>query len=192
VSQNANIQTTRKGRVVVIMGPPNAGKDTQAQLLAHTLHGDYIGSGELIRREAEPRLMEIMARGDLVPAEDFRRLISKAIADVPLGRPTVLAGIAKRPEEASWLVEHLPSLGRWLDKVILITVGKEVSLLRSKSREGHRQDDNPDVQGVRWDRFYQQTSQSLEYFDHLGVLVRVNGEGSEAEVADVITSALRL
>jgi adenylate kinase len=182
--------TPREGRVVVIMGPPNAGKDTQGELLSERVRGKYIGSGELIRSEASPRLMAIMARGDLVPEEDFRRLISHAIAEVPLDTPVILVGIAKRPEEARWLVEHLPTLGRWLDRVVLLMVSQHVAIERSGRRGAGRADDHPDVQAVRWARFFEKTQQSLDYFRELGYLSEVDAVGDVHDVADRIDQTL--
>lgn len=183
-------QEMRSGRVVLIMGPPNAGKDTQAELLAHRLNGAYIGSGELIRREGEPRLMEIMARGDLIPAEDLRRLLGNAIQRVGIETPIVLAGTAKKPAEAHWLAEYLPSIDRWLDRVILIALSKEESVKRSQKRDGDRQDDDPLVQQERWDRYFAETMQSLNFFRERGVLAEVSGFGARDLVASRIDKIL--
>lgn len=180
----------QSGRVVVIMGPPNAGKDTQAHLLAKRIDAIYIGSGELLRREADPRVMAIMARGELVPPEDFRRLIGKAISEVPNDHGIVLAGIAKRPEEAEWLLEFLPGLNRWIDRVILIEISKEEAILRSAVRSKGRADDHPDVQGERWTHFYQKTKKSLEFFERKGLLSTIDGSGPPPEVARLIDKVL--
>jgi adenylate kinase len=183
-------KSTRPGRVVVIMGPPNAGKDTQGELLATKLDATYIGSGNLIRNEADPRLMAIINRGELAPEEDFRRLISQAIAKVPLEKTVILVGIAKRPEEAKWLVEHLPTLGRWLDRVALIKISQEVGIERSLQRSHGRADDHPELQAFRWSRFYELTQQSLDYFRDLGLLTEVDGVGSLNEVEQRIERAI--
>jgi adenylate kinase len=182
---------TRSGRVVLIMGPPNAGKDTQADLLARKLGGEHIGSGDLIRREADPRLMAIMARGDLVPPEDLRRLLSRAIEGVHIDLPIILAGTAKKPAEARWLFDYLPSIDRWLDKVIVITLTREQSIERSRVRSGARDDDHPAVQAERWDRYGQETMESLAYFRNCGILCEIDGTGTREQVAARIDSALQ-
>jgi adenylate kinase len=190
VSEGTSFKTAREGRVVVIMGPPNAGKDTQAHLLAEGLGGHMIGSGELIRTEADPRLLEIMARGDLIPEADFSRLIAQAIEKVPLDKPVVMAGITKKPGEALWLTDYLPSIGRWLDRVIYLNLSQDLSAHRSGNRGKGRDDDHPGVQERRWHRFFTETAQSLAYFRSLDLLVDVEGSGTVEQVAAEIDEVL--
>lgn len=177
------------GKVIILMGPPNAGKDTQAHRLAQRMEGVHIGSGDLLRREADPRIMAIMARGELVSSEDFQRLIGQAIRKVPAPQAIILAGIAKKPEEARWIVEYLPTLGRRVDKVILLGITQEEAVRRSAVRPGERADDSPHVQELRWQRYFEMTRQSLEYFRGLGLLVEVDAEGARNDVADRVDEA---
>jgi len=192
VSKILSAKPVREGRVVVIMGPPNAGKDTQAHKLAKRIGGEYIGSGELIRAEAEPRLMAIMARGDLIPEEDFTRLIGQAIIEVPVQHPIVMAGITKKPAEAEWLTEFLPTVGRWLDRVIYLSLNQTISVDRSGQRGKGRDDDHPGVQDRRWHRFFTDTAQSLEFFRGLGVLVEIDGSRTIQEVETEIDRVLSI
>ncbi len=177
------------GQVIIIMGPPNAGKDTQAHRLAMYMSGVHIGSGDLLRREANPRIMEVMAKGELVSSEDFQRLIGMAIEQVPSIKPIVLAGIAKKPEEARWIVEFLPTIGRRIDKVILLSITMDEAKRRSEVRPGERADDSPHVQELRWQRYFEMTKQSLAYFRDLGLLVEVEAQGSRSDVADRVDAA---
>jgi adenylate kinase len=170
------------------MGPPNAGKDVQAERLAARLGAVHLSSGELLRKEKDPRLMALMATGALVPSADFERILSQAIAAVPAEQPIVLAGIAKKPGEAEWLLEQLPKLGRKLSKVVMITIDKEVS--HERSRQRGRFDDHPEVQDERWARFFEETMRSVEIFRKLGLVVEVDGSGTEDEVTELIGRAL--
>lgn len=169
--------------VYIIMGPPNAGKDTQAKRLADKMGGVCIGSGDLMRKEADPEIMAIMARGELVSSADFQRLMGKAIARVPRAIPIVLAGIAKKPAEARWIVEYLPTLGRRVEKVLLLSISMEEAMRRSQVRGAQRADDSEHVQEVRWRRFYEMTRQSLEYFRSFNLLYEVDAEGARDEVS---------
>jgi len=181
-----------QGRVIILMGPPNAGKDTQAFRLAEYMGGIHIGSGELLRREADPRVMEVMAKGELVSSDDFRRLVGHAIEKVPTIKPVVLAGIAKKPEEAHWIVEYLPTIGRRIDKVILLNITMDEAKRRSVERPGDRADDSPRVQELRWQRYFEMTKQSLEFFRGMGLLEEVDAQGSRAEVARRVDQAAGL
>jgi adenylate kinase len=178
------------GSVYIIMGAPNAGKDVQAERLALRLGAAHLGSGALLRADRDPRLMEIMARGDLVPEADFQRIITAAVAQVELERPIVLAGVAKKPGEAEWLLVHLPDIGRSITKVILITIDREVSHERSQKRA--RFDDHPEVQDERWERFYDETLRSTAVFRRAGLVVEVDGSGSPDHVAQLVAEALGL
>lgn len=176
--------------VIVIMGAPNAGKDVQAERLAERIGAVHLSSGTLLRQEKDPRLMDIMAAGDLVPEADFQRIISKAVAAVSLAMPIVLAGVAKKPGEAEWLMEHLPETGRQLHKVVVLTIDREVS--RERSLQRGRFDDDPKVQDERWRLFYEETMRSIGVFRQAGLLVEVDGSGTPDEVTAKIVTALNL
>lgn len=177
------------GRVVVIMGAPNAGKDVQAERLAKRMGAAHLSSGDLLRKDNDPRLMEIMGNGGLVPEADFQRILSRGIAAVPMEQPIVLAGIAKKPGEAEWILEELPRLGRKLERVVMINIDREVSRQRSQARG--RFDDHPEVQDERWARFFEETMRSIEIFRKAGLVVDVDGSGTEDEVTDLIQGALK-
>jgi adenylate kinase len=179
-----------EGAVYIIMGAPNAGKDVQAERLAEKIGAKHLSSGALLREDNDPRLMAIMARGDLVPEEDFRRIIRDAVAKVPAAQPIVLAGVAKKPGEAEWLLEHLPEAGRSITGVVLLEIDREVSHERSMKRG--RFDDDPAVQDERWQRYYEETLRSMEVFDKAGLLVKVDGGGTPDEVTSLIMAALGL
>lgn len=174
--------------VYIIMGAPNAGKDVQAERLAMRLQAKHLSSGELLRTGKDPRLMEIMARGDLVPEEDFRRIISEAVEQVPQDQAIVLAGVAKKPGEAEWLLEHMSEVGRSITKVVLLNIDREAS--RERSMKRGRFDDNPAVQDERWERFYEETKRSTEIFDHAGLLVTIDGSGTPDEVSALMFQTL--
>ena len=176
------------GRVIVIMGAPNAGKDVQAARLATRLGAVHLSSGDLLRRENDPRLIGIMAKGGLVPSEDFERIVSQAIGAVPLEQPIVLAGIAKKPGEAEWVLAELPRLGRRLDRVVMLTIDREVSRQRSLQRGRH--DDGPEVQDERWARFFEETMRSIEIFRQAGLVVEVDGGGAPDDVTELVEQAL--
>lgn len=178
------------GSVYIIMGAPNAGKDVQAERLAMRLGAVHLSSGALLRASRDSRLMEIMARGDLVPEEDFQRIIRESVAQVPADQPIVLAGVAKKPGEAEWLLIHLPDVGRHITKVVLLHIDRDVSHDRSQKRG--RFDDDPKVQDERWERFYEETLRSTEVFGQAGLLVEVDGSGTPDEVAVAVAAALDL
>jgi len=153
------------------MGPPNAGKKTQADILAEQLWGRRISSGQLLRDSEDPRIVEIMARGELVPIEDFMAILEPAIMAVPWTMPIILEGVTKRPEEVKWLLDLLETLGRNLACVIVLEIGQEISLARSGSRRNEtrrRLDNAAEVQDTRWKLWETETLQSISNYADSG------------------------
>jgi adenylate kinase len=182
---------SNKGAVFVVMGPPNAGKGTQTRLLGEHLGAVHFSTGELMRKENDPKIMALTDTGALAPNDYIRDMIARELRSVPDKQAVVIDG-AKMLPEAKWLVKFLPTLGRKLDRVVLIQLTESVSRARSASRAHGRQDDAEHVQDVRWERFRTDVVPTIEFYRSLGVLEEVDGSGTQAQVASQIRSALGL
>ncbi len=165
------------------MGPPGAGKGTQAALLATRLGGVHLSSGQLLRGSGEPRLQAIMAAGQLVASADVERLLTGAIRAVPADRPIILDGFVRESSDLAWLEPELTQLDRSITAVINLAIDRPAAVARNLQRG--RADDTPAAQAERWRR-YAEERPVLEHYRELGLLHEVDGVGTVEAVAERI------
>ncbi len=113
---------------VVLMGPPGAGKGTQAKRLAETFDMAHLSSGDILRAERGSgselgrKLKSYMDAGELVPDGIVVEIMAKAISAQPGEKGLLLDGFPRTVAQADALDEQLASLGRPLEAVLLIDV----------------------------------------------------------------------
>jgi adenylate kinase len=179
--------------VIVVVGPPNAGKGTQSSMLAEHLQAVHFSTGDLLRAENRPDIMDPVNGGALAPSEYIRALIKRAIDEVPRDQVIVLDG-AKKLAEAQWLLEYLPTIGRHVDHVISLQITEDESRRRSAMRASThgRADDAEHVQDVRWERYKEDVTQTLDFYRDKGLLLEVDAVGEPQQVTARVMAALGL
>lgn len=126
--------------IVVLLGPPGAGKGTQAELLAETLDIPHVSSGDLFRdhlsRETELGQLakEYMDRGELVPDDVTVNMVMERIGRAGCEGGVILDGFPRTLSQAEALDEGLEKRGRQVAVVPLIQVGDEEVIRRLTSR----------------------------------------------------------
>jgi adenylate kinase len=113
---------------IVLLGPPGAGKGTQAQRLAAKLGIPQIATGDVLRaalREGTPRGLEAKAymdRGDLVPDEVILAIMKEALSGDGASKGSILDGVVRTEPQAVGLNRVLQELGRKVDAVLFFDV----------------------------------------------------------------------
>jgi adenylate kinase len=139
---------------LIVLGPPGAGKGTQAARLAERLGLVHISPGEVLREEADAdsasgrEISEIMAAGELVPDEVINRLVRERLEALAHEQGFVLDGYPRTAEEAHALREALSRLGRLGRPVVVwLEVPREtlVPRLRHRREVQGRADDGDDA-----------------------------------------------
>lgn len=174
--------------VIIVMGPPGAGKGTQCQILAERLNGVHLSSGELLRASANPKIQETMARGELAESADVIEVFDQALIKVSPHQPIVIDGFTRMKQEAEWLQQRLPALGRSISMVINLVIDQQESIQRNYQRG--RQDDALSAQYKRWEEYMEETQPVLSYYNQQGLLKEIDGNGSVEEVSERIKQAL--
>jgi adenylate kinase len=169
---------------IVLLGPPGAGKGTQAEKLAEKLGVPHVSTGDLFRRnisnETELGLeaKKYLDAGDLVPAALTNALVDDRLDDADATEGFILDGYPRSVEQAEALREMLAKRDRLLDAVVEFRVSEDELLARLKSRG--RADDTEDVILNRMKVYRDETAPLLDYYQ--GELKTVDAVGSLDEV----------
>ena len=176
----------------VLVGPPGAGKGTQAVLLAERLDVPHISTGDLFRAnlsEMTPLGVEAkryMDAGDLVPDEVTCRMVQSRITQDDAGKGFILDGFPRTLPQADALDAMLDELGVTLDAVVEFAVADEVVVERLLGRG--RSDDTEDVIRNRQKVYRDETAPLLDHYR--ARLVSVDAVGPVDEIAQRLVDAL--
>jgi adenylate kinase len=186
---------------LILLGPPGAGKGTQAQRLVEK-HGILqLSTGDMLRAAVAAgspvglRAKVIMDRGDLVPDDVMIEIIAERVAKPDAAKGFILDGFPRTIAQAEALETLLKRLGRRLDAVIQIAVDEDklVARIEQRAREtgGARADDNAETLKTRIAVYRQQTAPVADFYAKKGMLSTVNGMGSVEAVSAAISNVLK-
>ena len=189
---------------VILLGPPGAGKGTQAQGLI-AKHGIVqLSTGDMLRTAVAAgtpvglRAKSIMERGELVPDDVVVAIIADRIDQPDAKRGFVLDGFPRTVPQAEALDRLLAERGLKLDAVIELKVDEGILLQRIEKRiadmtargEKIRSDDNPEVLKGRLFAYREQTAPLVGYYASKGLLERVDGMAAVDDVSAQISRIL--
>jgi adenylate kinase len=169
---------------VVLLGPPGAGKGTQAEKLAEKLEIPQISTGELFRQNiGDGTKLGLEAKryldaGDLVPSDLTNQLVDDRLDHADAANGFILDGYPRSVEQAKALHEMLERRGTDIDAVLEFRVSEDELFQRLKARG--RADDTEEVIRNRMKVYRDETAPLLEYYS--GQLKTVDAVGSLDEV----------
>jgi adenylate kinase len=189
---------------LVILGPPGAGKGTQATKIATRLGIPQLSTGDMLREAVASRstsglrAKHFMDRGDLVPDEVVVSVVTSRIDHSDSANGFILDGFPRTVTQAEALDQELATKGIKLDAVLELEVDEDALLDRIRGRaqqaanngECIRSDDNPEVFKTRLDVYRAQTAPVTEYYRSQGLLNTVDGLQSIDVVTEKLAAAL--
>jgi adenylate kinase len=210
---------------LILMGPPGAGKGTQAERLRNDFRLPFISTGEMLRghvkdgTELGVEAQRYMDAGELVPDEVIVAMVAERLKQGDAEDGFILDGFPRTVVQAEALDRMLDELRRRINAAVLIDVPDEDVVRRISGRRvcvksGHnyhvefdppkhadvcdqdgsrliqREDDRPEVVRKRLQVYHDQTEPLIEFYDGKGLLRRIDGSRSPANVHDHIRAVL--
>ena len=189
---------------LILLGPPGAGKGTQAQRLVEKYGIVQLSTGDMLRAAVKAetpvglQAKDIMARGELVPDDVVVAIISDRIDQPDARNGFILDGFPRTVGQAEALDCLLSDKGLTLDAVIELEVDEGILLARVEKRvaemtargEAVRADDNAEALKKRLDAYRTQTAPLTDYYAGKGALEKVDGMASIDEVTAAIAALL--
>jgi len=190
---------------LILLGPPGAGKGTQAKRLVEQYNVVQLSTGDMLRAAVEAatpvglKAKDIMARGELVPDDVVVAIVADRISEADAQNGFILDGFPRTVPQAEALDRMLEEKGLALDAVIDLKVDEDALLGRIESRiasmtangEALRADDNPESMKKRLGAYRAQTAPLSGYYAGKGVLRPVDGMASIDDVTAAIAEVLK-
>jgi adenylate kinase len=183
---------------LLLIGPPGAGKGTQAAKLAETFNIPAISTGDIFREnvknetELGKQAKAFMDRGEYVPDSLTNALVRDRLTWDDAINGFLLDGYPRTADQVTELDSILNDKGESLNAVVLITADTDevVRRLLNRAHEQGRADDTEEVIRRRLEVYAEQTAPLIEVYSHRNLVVEVDGLGAVEEVTERIVFAL--
>ena len=181
---------------LIFLGPPGAGKGTQALALAEKLQIPHISTGDILRQALTARsplgieAQSYMDRGELVPDNLVQAMVEERLQQSDINSGWILDGFPRTVSQAEFLAELLQKLGHGSVQVINLDVPDDILIERLLGRG--RPDDTEDVIRRRLEVYHADTKPLIGFYSDRQQLVYVNGnqplEAVNTDLHQVITA----
>ncbi|MFE2753471.1 adenylate kinase [Actinosynnema sp. NPDC059335] len=178
---------------LVLVGPPGAGKGTQAKTLSRELGVPHISTGDLFRAHISEQtdlgkeVQEYLDSGELVPDEVTNEMVRVRLAEPDAANGFLLDGFPRNTAQADVLGGMLAAEGQKLDAVLEFRIDEDVVVERLLARG--RTDDKEDVIRHRQQVYRTETAPLLDYY--AGIVVPIDAVGEVDEISERALRALR-
>lgn len=194
-SSDASTSTARR---LLIVGPPGAGKGTQAVRVAEELSIPAISTGDIFRANVSGQTelgvlaKSYMDKGEYVPDSVTNDMVRSRLAEADARDGFLLDGYPRTLDQVEALDGMLAELGTPLDMVLLLVVEQEevVGRLVARGAEQGRSDDTEETIRRRLEVYAEQTAPLIDVYEQRGLVRRVDGMASIDEVTAALREAL--
>ena len=179
---------------LIFLGPPGAGKGTQAQVLSELFSIPHISTGDILRAAVKEqttlgqRAQGYMDKGELVPDELILDLIRERLSQSDTSNGWILDGFPRNVSQAEFLDKLLEELSLSADVVLNLEVPDETLIERLLARK--RKDDNESTIRRRLEVYRQDTVPVIAHYTARGLLKAVNGNSTMEEVTKSLESVV--
>ncbi|MBD2436720.1 adenylate kinase [Nostoc sp. FACHB-110] len=179
---------------LIFLGPPGAGKGTQAQVLAEHLHIPHISTGEILRqamKEQTPlgvKAQSYVDSGDLVPDQLVQDLVEERLGQSDAQSGWILDGFPRKVTQAAFLEALLAKTAQGGERVVNLDAPDDIVISRLLARG--RKDDTEEVIRRRLEVYRNETAPLINYYSERQRLLTVNGNQSQEEVTSELKQIL--
>ncbi len=191
---------------LILIGPPGAGKGTQARILEHKYGVKQLSTGDMLRAEIAAgselglAVKGIMDAGGLVDDATMIRIIKHRMRQADCAKGVIFDGFPRTVPQAIALDQMLAELHLNLAAIIQIVVDEKILLGRIKERDTsagiNRADDTPEILEKRLDVFHVQTAPVIAHYQSAGRLQQVDGmmpiDAVSATIERIIQSGVKI
>jgi len=181
---------------MVILGRQGSGKGTQSEMLVERFGCVHVSTGDMLRAavaagtELGLKARAVMEAGDLVSDDIMNGIVAERLAEQDIaGNGVLLDGFPRTADQADALQAILDGLGQKLTVAVNLEV--PVAEVTARMMARGRSDDTEDAISRRLELYDEQTAPLLEWFAAHDLLVEVDGLGTEDEVFDRLSTAVR-
>ena len=172
--------------IIILLGPPGAGKGTQAVYIKNQFKIAHISTGDMLREAVKNQtelgliVKDVMERGDLVSDDLLLKLIDQRIKDDDCDNGFILDGYPRNQKQAESLDEIFSQSGKNIDGIVQIDVDfsileKRITRRANENKGEKRADDNLDVLKKRLKEYVEQTEPLISYYSNHKNYIVING-----------------
>ncbi|PPR35101.1 MAG: adenylate kinase [Alphaproteobacteria bacterium MarineAlpha6_Bin3] len=185
--------------IIILLGPPGAGKGTQAKMICKKKKLFHFSTGEILRNEVEKKtkigekIDQIINEGRLVSDDIIISIVEKIISEEFSKNDGILFdGFPRNLDQANAFEELLNKVGKKIDCVLHITIDKDEVVERIKKRglEENRKDDNSEILKSRIEVYLKETSPLINLYKKKNILEKIDGMKSIENVNNDINKIL--
>jgi adenylate kinase len=196
--ESVDDRNVARGARLLIVGPPGAGKGTQARFIGECFGIPEISTGDIFRYHITNetplglRVKAIVSAGDYVPDELTNAIVTERLTADDARNGFLLDGYPRTLEQVGYLDELLAERGQPLEAVVRLLADQDVivSRLAKRAHQQGRADDTEDAIRHRQEVYLRETAPLIEVYRERGLLIEVDGLGEIDEIADRIRTAL--
>lgn len=189
---------------IILLGPPGAGKGTQAEFIKEKFNMAHVSTGDILRQAVKEQTdlgkeaKSYMDKGELVPDKVVIGIIEERLQQEDTLSGFMLDGFPRtivQAESLDSMLNELSSKGkgdRKIHHVVYLEVPEQelVNRLHGRAQAEGRSDDTEEVVKNRIKVYFDQTSPLIDFYDQMGLLRRINGLGAVADITEQIFSVI--
>ena len=185
----------KQGKIIVLLGPPGAGKGTLAEKLVKRNGFQHLSTGEMIRKSDDKELKDLIAKGKFVPDKIMIKLLKDKLSTMDFEKGLILDGFPRTLDQAGKLDSILGKMGVGLSNAIYLNISSDTAKERlAKRAEEQDREDDKDAETIqqRFKEFREKTVPIIDFYRKSRKLKDIKSGVPEEEVYKRVVDSLGL